>query len=132
MAANRTEQPRVTTIGLARGIIDDVEALARTEVRLAKAETKANALKFARPFALFAVAGVLASGALLALLASAIAFLATVMGVGLAALLVAVVVAAAAGVIVLSASASLKRAKMMPVRTERSVARDIETLRGDA
>jgi uncharacterized membrane protein len=130
MAADRTEQPRVTTIGLARGIIDDIEALARTEVRLAKAETKANALNFVRPVAMFAVAGVLAIGALLALLASAIGFLATVMSVGLAALIVAVLVAAAAGLIVMSASAALKRAQLMPLRTERSLRRDVETLKG--
>lgn len=120
-----------STIGLARGIAEDAAHLVSTEIKLAKAEVKSNIAALGRPVALLAVAAILSIGALLALLACAIAALATGMEVWLAALIVAAVVGIAAAIALSSGLGGLKSASLAPQRVQQSVHQDIAAIKGE-
>jgi hypothetical protein len=82
-------------------LVEDARGLASAEVALAKARVGERVAAYRSAAILFAIAGVLALAALVALLVGAIISLATLIGPGLATAAVVIVVLVIAGVLAL-------------------------------
>jgi uncharacterized membrane protein YqjE len=123
-----TEERPITEI--ASSIIENVQELVRSEIRLAKAEITEEAIKAGTSIA------VLFAGILLALYSFGFLLLAVVYGLSrfigdsLAALLVALLVAVIAGVLVMQGVGRLKHLHPKPERTIRTVRENIQWARG--
>lgn len=123
-------EARQSTIGLARGLLDDTTHLVRTEVKLARAEVSENLLALIRPMILIMMGMLLGVGALFTLLGALVGVLAPHFGEGVAALIVAVVTAAVAGILAWMGKSALQNASIVPRRTETSVRQDVTALKG--
>jgi uncharacterized membrane protein YqjE len=115
--------------GVIQDIIQNVQDIVRSEVRLAKAEITNESKKAARAGA------VLAAGAVLGLYALGFLLLAAVYGLSLAlpawaaALIVGAVIAVIAAIMIIAGRARMKNVHARPETTIRSVKENIEWLK---
>ena len=110
---------------LLRALARDTGVLIRQELRLAGTEMSAKAERVAHNAAVIATGGALALAGVLALLAAAIAGLATQLPLWASALIVGLVVMAAGYLLVNRGLSAMKRIDPLPVET-------INTLKADA
>lgn len=82
-------------------LVEDARSLANAEVAVVKARVSERVAAYRNAIVFFAVAGVLALGALIAALVGAVMTLATLIGPGLATLAVVIAVLAIAGILAL-------------------------------
>jgi len=119
-------QTERTFTEVVQDIVQDVQNMIRSEVRLAKVEFKEEAAKAGK------AAGILAAGALLALYSGGFLLLALVralqlaMAAWLASLVVAVLVAAGAAIAITMGRKQLKRVHATPDKTIQSVKENVE------
>lgn len=118
----------ISTLGLARGLVDDTTHLLRTEVKLAKAEVSANLIALIRPIGFIMMGMLLAVGALFTLLGAFVGLLTPRFGDGVAALIVAALTALVAGLLAWGGMSALKKARIAPERAKFSLKRDVNTL----
>ena len=123
-------EARQSTIGLARGLLDDTTHLVRTEVKLARAEVSANLIALIKPIMFIMMGMLLGVGALFTLLGAFVGWLAPHVGAGAASLIVALVTALVAAMLARSGANTLQRATIMPRQTEMSVREDVNALKG--
>jgi VIT1/CCC1 family predicted Fe2+/Mn2+ transporter len=128
MAIIREEQPSASAAGLLGRLIEDVTALLRNEVALARAEAMETGKRAMAGVGDIAVGGgVLLAGAL-ALVAAVVLGLAEFMAAWLAALIVGVVLAAMGYGMVKAGRRRLAPENLEPKRTARSLRKDKETI----
>jgi len=123
-------EARQSTLGLARGLLDDTTHLARTEVKLARAEVSANLLALIRPLMLIMMGMLLGVGALFTLLGAFVGWLAPHVGAGAASLIVALATTLVAGILAWSGASTLQNANIAPRQAEISVREDVNALKG--
>lgn len=119
---------RTVTIGpgpAAKAVAEDVSALVKAEVALAKAELIAGIKPKARGLALFAVAGVLVVGASLVLLAAAVLLVDIFLPPWAAALVVVLLLLLAAGGLALVGKKSLEAGSLSMETTKQNVEEDV-------
>ncbi len=121
--------PRAPIAGLIRQIADDATHLARSEIKLARAELMANIGELARPVVMVAVAALLGVAALFALMVAFIGWLAPFVGVGWAALIVTVADAVIALLLLSAGMRGFKTATLLPERALRSVEKDVAAVK---
>jgi uncharacterized membrane protein YqjE len=134
MTSETTKPPtgveEVPTGELVNRLANQVSALVRGELELARTELTAKGKRLGAGAGLAGVGGVIALYGLGALIAAAIAALALVWPVWLAALVIGVVVLIVAGVLALAGRSQLKRATPpAPEHTVQSVRDDVTTVR---
>ena len=94
--------------GLVARLVDDTRSLAGAEIALYKAKLGERVAAYRNAVVFFAIAGVLALAALIALLVGLILSLATLIGPGLATAAVTIVVLAIAGILAMAGKSRLK------------------------
>lgn len=124
---------RESIADVVRGLASDATHLMRTEVRLAKAEVRANVAGLVTPIILVAAGLILGIAALFTLMAAFVGLLVEVLDIspGLASLIVAAVVGGIAGFLVMSGLGKLRAATLAPTRTMASVKEDVQTVKGN-
>lgn len=123
-------EPERRSLGeIASDVVQDLGALLREEVALAKAELRQTAAKLAGDSALAVVGGALVYIALLALVAAAILALATAVAPWLAALIVGGAILVLGIILLLAGMNRFKRLNVVPERTLRTVREDVEEVR---
>lgn len=123
---------RFVTVGpgpAAKAVAEDLSALVKAEVALAKAEFVAGITPMARGAALLAVAAVLVVGASLVLLAAAVLLVALVLPEWAAALVVALVLLLAAGGLAFVGRKSLAAGSVTMDTTKHNVEEDVSWLK---
>jgi len=127
-----TQPDRDQSIGeLLRQLIDDVQHLFRTELRLFQAEVRSNLGGLKVGAILIGVGATLLLASLITLFAAFVGWLIPVVGHGWAELIVAVA-SAVIGVVALGVgSKKLSAASLAPDRTIASVKQDAKTLKGN-
>ena len=121
---------RQSIAALFRQLSDDVTHLARSEVKLARAEVTANVHALIRPVILILVAALLGVAALFTLMGAFVGFLTPLVGsAGLAALIVAAVIGGAAFLLLQSGLGGLGKVTVMPTRAVRSVNSDVSAVK---
>lgn len=111
-------------------LVEDIQHLFRTEIRLAKSELKGNIASIARGGVFAVIGGVVLLGALFTLLGAAVAFLAPLVGVAFAALIVAMVAGIVGGLMVRSGIKKISVASLAPDRAVASLKQDADALKG--
>jgi hypothetical protein len=111
-------------------LVRDGSELVRQEVALGKREMAENLNGFKRQLAAMAAGGVMAVLGGLALTAALILLLAQFMPSWVAALIVGVLLSAGAGIALARGKAKLAQLELMPEKTEQSVRRDIDAIKG--
>jgi hypothetical protein len=103
--------------------------LVRQEVALAQVEITAKATNAGKSLGVLAAGGVLAHGAMLAILTAVVVALSTFMALWMAALLVGLIVGVIAFLVISSALGRLKKADLTPNETVRSIKEDARWLK---
>lgn len=116
---------------LFRRLIDEIVALVRTEVQLARSEVGAKVSEAAGSLAAIAVGGMLALVATSCLLVASIAWLAQHVGLVAATLIIAGVMGVGSAILIAGGVTKLQRLDLAPRRTVANLKRDIDTLQGD-
>lgn len=123
-------EERAPISALFRQLTDDVTHLARSEVKLARAEVMGNVHALIRPLILVITAALLGVAALFTLMGAFVGFLTPIVGsAGLAALIVAVIVAVIAFVLLQSGLGGIGKVAVVPERTVRSVKADVAAVK---
>ena len=123
-------EERTPIAALFRQLTDDVTQLARSEVKLARAEVMANVHALIRPLILVIAAALLGVAALFTLMGAFVGFLTPVVGsAGLAALIVAAIVAVIAFVLFQSGLGGIGKVTVVPERAVRSVKADVAAVK---
>lgn len=114
---------------LLRQLTDDAALLARTELKLARAEVAANIGKLARPAMMIGAAALLGITSLFTLMGALVGFLTPYVGAGWAALIVAAVVGVIAFVLLQTGLKGFGAIAVMPDRAVRSVKADVAAVK---
>jgi drug/metabolite transporter (DMT)-like permease len=107
----------------------ETKHLVRQEVELAKVELKESAIRMGKGAGFIGAGVVLATGAMLSLLAGVIALLGTFMPVWLAALIVSIAIGSAAYVLVNRGIKALQTVELTPQETIATVREDVAWLK---
>lgn len=127
-----TTPERDETIGdLLRRLIDDVQYLFRTELKLFRAELRSNVAGLKGGVILLGVGATLMLGSTITLFAAFVGWLIPVVGHGWAELIVAIGSAVLGLISFAVASKKLSAVSLSPDRTIASVRQDAETLKGN-
>ena len=127
-----TQSDRDPSIGeLLRQLIEDVQHLFRTELRLFRSEVRSNIAGLKTGAILIGIGVTLMLAATITLFAAFVGWLIPVVGHGWAELIVAVVSAVIGLVALATGSKKLSAANMTPERTIASVRQDAQTLKGN-
>ena len=118
------ETARAPLSALFRQIADDATLLARTEVKLARAEVAENVGKLARPVVMIVAAALLGIAVLFTLMGAAVAALTPLVGPAWAALIVAAVVGLIAYLLLQAGLSGFKSIDLAPKRAVASVKAD--------
>ena len=116
---------------LFRRLIDDIVALVRSELQLARSEFGAKVAEALGSVAAIAVGGALALVATSCLLVATIAWLAQKIGLVPATLTIAGVFGVIAAILITSGVRKLQRMDLAPRRIAANLKRDVDTLKGD-
>ena len=122
---------RESIAGLLRRLIDEISALIRMELRLARSELQASVTSATSGVAAIAVGGLLAVSAVTCLLIATIVWLADHIGLLAAVLSVAGVLTVAAIVLIVVGISRLKHVDLVPKRVTANLKRDANALKGD-
>ena len=114
---------------IVQDLVENVQEILRSEVRLAKAEITQEAKKAARGAAISAGGAILAIFALGLLLWTAVYALALALAVWAAALIVGVLVGIAAGIMLAAGRARMKQVHPKPETTIRSLKENVQWLK---
>lgn len=123
-------EERSTIPALFRQLTDDVTHLARSEVKLARAEAMGSIHALVRPLIVVIAAALLGVAALFTLMGAFVGFLTPVVGsAGLAALVVAVILGLIAFVLLQSGLARIGKVSVIPERAVMSVKADVAAVK---
>jgi VIT1/CCC1 family predicted Fe2+/Mn2+ transporter len=123
-------EERSTIPALFRQLTDDVTHLARSEVKLARAEVMGSIHALVRPLIVVIAAALVGVAALFTLMGAFVGFLTPVVGsAGLAALIVAVILGLIAFVLLQSGLARIGKVSVVPERAVMSVKADVAAVK---
>lgn len=123
------ENERRSTTQILENIVEDVQDIIRSEVRLARAEIKEEALKAAKGGAAIGGAALMGYFALALLVVCFTALLATAMPLWVSAIIMCVVCGCVAGALYAMGRGRLKQVHPAPEKTIRTVKEDLEWAR---
>ena len=124
------ESERPSIAALLRGVVEDVQLLARAEVNLARAEVADKVHKLVRPVALVGVAALLGLVVVFTLTGAAVGFLTPYVGAGWAALIVAGVLGLGAFLCLQAGLKGFGAVSIAPKRAVASVKADVAAVKG--
>ena len=124
-------QTRESIADLFRRLIDEITALIRTELRLARSEMKASISSAMGSLAAIAVGGLLAMSAMTCALVATIVWLAEHIGLLAAVLIVAGVLAVLAAVLIIGGVSKLQHLDLAPKRATANLKKTADALKGE-